>query len=586
MKAWLEHAFPRPVPSRRKRPDEFVHSIDEVPPLSVLLSMGLQHGLLAMIFALYAVICAQSLGFDATRTAAFVSATVLVMGLGTMLQSLPTRFGAGLLLVSIPGPGRLPVHIAVAAHYGIGAVMGATLVAGVATIAMARIIPRLRPVFPPEVIGVVVLMLGITLVTGAVNRSVGFTADEGGISAPAVLAAVPTVACMVGIAIWGSAVWRRVAMLMGAVAGTAVTALTGTLPLASLEVPLVAVPGLGLGLPAPEFHLVPIAVILLSQFITMMDQFASTLSLDRMTDANWRRADMPMVARSITGLGVTQMLHGLFGTLAGGSSSANIGLVHATGIAARRVGFVAGAFLVAAAFFPPVAALLALTPPPVVGGILLYTAAYMITAGMDLIMSRMMNARRSFTVGLSIVLGTAVMLVPRLSQDAPEWSRIVVASGLTVASLAAVGLNAMFRIGTRRIQRRRLTSGSEGEDAQDALDFCGKLWGVRQDTVLRAGHAVGEAVEALRTTGIEGAITLTTSFDEFTLVNTLSYQGHALHLGPQAAPDLTAMLDAEDDDAMDDAVRQLSTHLILKLADRVRATQRGDMAELTLLLNH
>jgi xanthine/uracil permease len=584
MRAWLESAFPRPVATRRKRPDDFVHSTDEVPPLPVLLGMGLQHGLLALIFALYAVICAQSMGFDTTRTAAFVSATVLVMGLGTMLQSLPTRFGSGLLLVSIPGPGRLPIHVGIAAYYGLGAVMGATLVAGVATIAMARVIPRLRPVFPPEVIGVVVLMLGITLVTGAVTRSVGFSADSGEISGPALLAAVATVACMVGIAIWGSAVWRRVAMVLGAVAGTAVTALTGTLPLPSLDVPLVAMPGLGLDLPAPEFHLVPIAVILLSQLITMMDQFASTLSLDRMTDADWRRADMPMVARSITGLGVTQILHGLLGTLAGGSSSANIGLVHASGIAARRVGLVAGAFLAVAAFFPPVAALLALTPPAVVGGILLYTAAYMITAGMDLIMSRMMNARRSFTVGLSIVLGTAVMLVPRLSQGAPEWSRIVVSSGLTVASLAAVGLNAMFRIGVRRLQRRRLTQGNEGEDAQDALDFCGKLWGVRPDAVLRAGHAVGEAVEALRASGVEGAIVLTTSFDEFTLVNTLSYQGKAFRLEPQAAPDLAAILDA-DDDAMDDAMRQLSTHLIRKLADRVRATQKGDTAELTLLLN-
>jgi hypothetical protein len=46
------------------------------------------------------------------------------------------------------------------------------------------------------------------------------------------------------------------------------------------------------------------------------------------------------------------------------------------------------------------------------------------------------------------------------------------------------------------------------------------------------------------------------------------------------------MLDADDDDAMDDAMRQLSAHLIRKLADRVRGTQKGDTAELTLLLNH
>jgi hypothetical protein len=187
---------------------------------------------------------------------------------------------------------------------------------------------------------------------------------------------------------------------------------------------------------------------------------------------------------------------------------------------------------------------------------------------------------------LSIVIGTPRMLVPTRSPRAPARSPNVVSTRPPGAAMAAGGLNAMFRIGVRRVQRRRLTPGSEGEDAQDALDFCGKLWGVRPDAVLRAGHAVGEAVEALRASGVEGAIVLTTSFDEFTLVNTLSYQGKAFRLEPQAAPDLAAILDADDDDAMDDAMRQLSAHLIRKLADRVRGTQKGDTAELTLLLNH
>ncbi|MBO1075587.1 uracil-xanthine permease family protein [Roseomonas marmotae] len=583
---WLDRLFPRPVPGNRKRPEDFVYTTEEKPPLPVLLGMGLQHALLALIFALYAVIAAQGMGLDAGQTIGFVSATVLVMGCGTLLQSLPTRFSAGMLLVTIPGPSRLPIHIAVTLQFGLAATMGATIIAGLATVAMARLIPRLRPVFPPEVIGVVVLMLGITLVTGGVSRSVGLTGEGQAFSGPAALAAAATVACMVGIAVWGSPGWRRVAMLAGAVVGTLVAALTGSLPTGGLpEMPLLAVPVLGLQLPWPEFHPVAVLVILLSQFITIMDQFASTLSMDRLTDANWRRADMPMVGRAITGVGITQILFGCTGTLPGSSSSANIGLVHATGIAARRVGTVAGLALILAAFFPPVAGLLALTPAPVVGGILLYTAAYMITAGMDLIMSRMMNARRSFTVGLAVVLGTAVMLVPQLSQEAPEWSRVILASGLTVGAIAAVALNALFRIGIRQTHRQVLPPEREAQAAQEALEFSGKLWGVRQDTVLRAGYAVGEALEALREMGVGGPVTLTTSFDEFSLVSTLSYRGRALRLEPGAAPDMAAMLEAEEED-LDDAMRQLSALMIVRLADRVRASQRGETAELQLSISN
>lgn len=586
MMTWLERLFPRVLPATRQRPEEMVYGIDDKPPLPVVVGMGVQHALLALIFALYAAIAGQSMGLDTAQTAAYVSATVLIMGCGTLLQALPTRFGAGMLLVTIPGAGRLSVQVAVTLNYGLAAMMGATIVAALMTVALARVIPRLRPIFPPEVIGVVLVMMGITLVTGGVSRSVGLSSGATGLSPAAIVAAVSTIACMVGIAIWGSAALRRVAMLAGALVGTAVTALTGNLPaLELLAMPFVSVPVLGLGLPVPEFQIVPILIVAVTQFITMMDQFGSALTMDRMTDARWRRADMPMVGRAITGMGLTHVLFGLTGTLPGGSGSANIGLAHATGIAARRVGVAAGLTLMLAAFFPQLAALLVMTPAPVVGGILLYTAAYMITAGMDLIMSRMMNARRSLTVGLAIVMGCAVMLVPELGQAAPDWLKVIVQSGLTVGAITAVALNAVFRIGVRQTQRHALEPPREVQQAQDAMQHDGKLWGVRQDTILRAGHAVGEALEALREAGVEGPIVLTASFDEFHLVTTLAYTGAALRFGPVTTPDMQAMLDGDDDD-MDAAMLQLSALLIVKLADRVRAVARGSGAELQLTFNH
>lgn len=589
MTGWLDRLLPRPLPSTRRRPDEMVYTVEDRPPLGILLGMGLQHALLGLVFALYAVIAAQDVGFDAVQTAAYVSATVFVMGCGTLLQSLPTRFGAGMLLVAIPSAGRLPIQVALTLQYGLGAVMGAMIVAGLLSVLLARVIPRLRAVFPPEVLGVVLVMMGLSLIAGGVSRGIGLSQGEA-LSPPAMLAAGVTVACMVAISIWGSAAMRRAAMMVGILAGTAVTATIGTLPGGNpFDMPWIAVPVLGLHLPMPELHPVPILVICLTQFITIMDQFGGALSMDRMTDADWRRADMPMVARSITGLGITQMLLGLAGALPGGVSSANIGLAHATGIAARRVGTAAGLALMLAAFFPPLAGLLALTPGPVVGGILLYTAAYLITAGMDLVMSRMMNPRRSFTVGLAVVVGTAVMLVPQLADAAPDWLRGLVHSGLAMGALAAVLLNALFRIGIRQTMRRRLDLVCEARDAVEALEVFGRLWGVRRDTILRAGHAVGEALEALRRGPAggptAGPVDLAVSFDEFTLVCTLSYRGQALRIGQGTVPDMAAAIEAEDGD-IDAAMAQISALLIVRLADRVQSVRKGEMAEVTLAFAH
>ncbi|WP_420223589.1 solute carrier family 23 protein [Pigmentiphaga litoralis] len=437
-------------------------------------------------------------------------------------------------------------------------------------------------------------MMGMTLVTGGVSRSVGFSGGAHAVSIPAIAAAFATLACMVGIAVWGTPAWRRVAMLAGALVGTAVTAMVGSVPAGNLmDMPFVALPVVGLNLPLPEFHLIPIVIVVVAQFITMMDQFGSALTMDRMTDAHWRRADMPMVGRAVTGMGLTHILFGLTGTLPGGSSSANIGLVHATGTPARRVGLVAGGVLVVAAFFPPLAGLLVLTPAPVVGGILLYTAAYMLTAGMDLIMSRMMNPRRNFTVGLAIVCGSSVMLIPELSKAAPDWMLVIVQSGLTVGALVAVALNAVFRIGARQTLRQTLAPANEAADAREAIDRAGTLWGLRRDTALRAQHAIGEALEALRQAGVAGAVTLTTSFDEFHFVCVLSWTGTSIGLDASTKPDLAALMDASPTAAADDAdddidlmMRQVSALIIVKLADRVRAVQKGDRAELHLTFDH
>lgn len=585
----LDLLFPPPVARRRQRPEELLVAVEEMPPRTTLIAMGIQHALLALMFSLYAVLAAQSMGMEPAAVATFTSATILILGLGTVLQGMVTRFGAGVLLIGIPGPAKVALHVAVTLQYGLAATMGAMLVGSLMMVVTARFIPRLRAIFPPEVIGVVLLLLGVTLVTGGVSRSFGIQTG-GGFSLAAMAVAGTTLACMVAIAVWGTPGLKRVAMAVGAAGGIIVAIITGQLDGSALapvaEMPLLAVPVLGLHLPVPEFHPAPIAIFMISALLTVMDQFACALSVDKMDDADWRRADMGLVARAITCLGLTHLLHGLTGTLSGGTSSANIGLAHASGITARRVGIVAGLVMIMAAFVPPVAGLLAQTPTAVIGGILVYTAAYIIVTGMELIMSRMMNPKRSLTVGLSVVAGTAVMLLPQLVQAAPQWSQVIIGSGFIVGSVMAVLLNGLFRIGTARAAGIELPLTGEAAEAAHFLAHWGKQWGARRDVVLRAATAVGEATESLRDSGTEGAFTLQASFDEFNLACILSYRGRALRLEmPAVAPDAQAALDMAEDE-MEAMMRQVSARLLRHLSDQIRSSQSGETASLRMVFYH
>ena len=82
------------------------------------------------------------------------------------------------------------------------------------------------------------------------------------------------------------------------------------------------------------------------------------------------------------------------------------------------------------AFLPKLAALFAVMPDPVMGAILVYVACYMILAGIQVITSRMLDARRIFVVGIPLIFGLSVDMVPGLYRGVPHHFQPLVASSL------------------------------------------------------------------------------------------------------------------------------------------------------------
>src|SRR5699024_2461737 len=97
---------------------------------------------------------------------------------------------------------------------------------------------------------------------------------------------------------------------------------------------------------------------------------------------------------------------------------------------------------------PQVSLALTLIPAPVIGAVEVYAAAYLIVSGNGLIATRTMDARGTFIIGLSFVLGTGVIFVPQLAHLAPDALLLLASNGIVVAALVAIGLNLLFRLGT------------------------------------------------------------------------------------------------------------------------------------------
>jgi hypothetical protein len=319
-----------------------------------------------------------------------------------------------------------------------------------------------------------------------------------------------------------------------------------------------------------------------------VSNIGSGVIIDRMNRSDWHRPDMPTIGRMLFAQGLSRMLSGLAGVLGTGVSAANMGLAHATGVASRRVGVATGLLLLAIAFLPQLTTFIVLLPGAVVGAILLYTAAYLMVMGSELILSRLLDARRRATVGLSLVAGTAIFMVPDLTAGVPPELRPLLGSGLIVGIVLAIALNQLFRIGLARESCMVLDEDNPGSQATRFLEEQGAVWGARRDVIARAGNTVTEALEALSETGVlEGPVQLAARFDELTLRLTLDYPGRAIELAADVKPDARRLVDMDDEDAaFDSAMAAISSAMIRALADRVETRSRPGRGELRLQFEH
>jgi xanthine permease XanP len=53
-------------------------------------------------------------------------------------------------------------------------------------------------------------------------------------------------------------------------------------------------------------------------------------------------------------------------------------------------------------------------PGPAVGSILVYSACFIILGGLQILSSRMLDARRIFAVGISLIFGLSIEIAPDL----------------------------------------------------------------------------------------------------------------------------------------------------------------------------
>jgi xanthine permease XanP len=567
-----------------KKPPELTYGVDDDPPLSTNVLLGLQHVFIISISLIFPVVIVRSIGGTSQQAEFMVSMSMLAAGIGTMLHALNKRgVGSGYLCPSVCGPSYLSASLLAASVGGLPLLFGMTSVAGFFEVLLSRVMHRLRVLFPPEVTGLVVAMVGITVIPVALPNFMGRDATDSITELPELMVALITLGTMVGISVWSKGKMRLYSVLVGMTLGYLASIGLGILNSSHLdlfaEAPLAAAPNLDYF--GWSFDLVLLAPFLIAITCSSLKTVGDITTCQKINDIDWKRTDMKNVSQGILADGLSAVVSGLVGAMGQSTSSSNIGLSIGTGATSRKTAFAIGGLLVFLAFLPKLAMVFVVMPKPVMGATLIYAVSFMIIAGFQIIMSRMLDARRTFLVGIPLIMGLSVDALPELYENAPSLLQPIFSSSLSLAAVLVVFLNLIVRIGIAKRQRLVLKPGVD--DADSIFDFMekqGAAWGARREVIYRAISAIHELFEAVYSSRLtEGDLEVDVSFDEFNLDVEARYRGAPLDL-PTTRP-------SEEDLLRDDeAAAKLSGFMIKRYANSVKLEQKDGMCRLRLHFDH
>ncbi|MBZ4018467.1 permease, partial [Streptomyces purpurogeneiscleroticus] len=180
-----------------------------------------------------AFLIATGLDLPPDRTAALLSATLVLCGAGALLQSFGVlRIGARLPFMMLPGGAAVAIFLQTAEQHGPATASGAVLIAAAFVLAVLPLYRYIVRFFPPVVLGTTVLLIGINMV----NVTVPMIAHDTWLALVTISA---TALCYLVL----PGVWRQMSVLVGIAAGTAAALLSGTgMNTVSNSGPLLALP--------------------------------------------------------------------------------------------------------------------------------------------------------------------------------------------------------------------------------------------------------------------------------------------------------------------------------------------------------
>ncbi len=385
-----------------------------------------------------------------------VSATLLFAGLGTLLFHLLTKRKVPAFLGSsfafIGGYAAIAPMLEDPANPGVFNVPNTellpyacfgVLIAGLMYVILAACfkifgMKKVMRFFPPIVVGPIIICIGLTLSSSAINNCNTNW-----------LIALLAIAVVIICNIWGKGMIKIIPILLGFLVSYIVAAICGEVDFTPVKeatwiglpfqmqdtvIGLLSKPDLDTGLLVTSiFTIAPLSLATMVEHIGDICAISSTVGRNYMTD--------PGFHCTLLGDGLATSLAALFGGPANTTYGENTGVLALSKVYDPRVIRIAACIAILVSFCPKFAALVSAMPTATIGGVSLILYGMISAVGVR----NVVENRVDFTNTRNVIIAALILVLSiGISYSGSIQIGIVSLSGLAVASIVGIALNAVL----------------------------------------------------------------------------------------------------------------------------------------------
>ncbi len=341
------------------------------------------------------------------------SVAFFTAGLGTLLFQLVTRRQVPIFLAS--SFAFIAPIIYSSQTYGMAATMGGLMAAGVFYMLLAGLVQLrgasiLYKLFPPVVVGPVIMVIGLGLAPVAVNMAMGKTGDGAAqlvAQGPALTVAFISLATTLLVACLGKGIFRLIPIMFGILAGYIASSFYGLLNHEVVaNAPWFAIPAFRL----PEFHWQAVLFMIPVAIAPAIEHIGDMLAISNVTGKDYLKK--PGLHRTLLGDGLATSAAALFGGPPNTTYSEVTGAVMLTKAYNPVIMTWAAVCAIGLAFIGKIGAILQSIPVPVMGGIMMLLFGSIAVVGLNTLVKAQVNlshARNLAIVSLVLVIGIGGM---------------------------------------------------------------------------------------------------------------------------------------------------------------------------------